>query len=592
MNVLYDKDHYKLALGHVNKAKAIIDKIANDYVKLMKYADSLYRCKMLKRAALGRMATLLKKLKPSLGYLEEVRKHLARLPSIDTNARTLLLTGFPNVGKSSFLNNVSNADVDVQNYPFTTQSLFVGHTEYGNSGSSTNFIDFQVIDTPGLLDRPISDRNTIEMQAITALAHLNCCILYFIDISETCAASIEKQVNLFKNIRKLFHTVDPDTNVTTVSKPIVIVLSKIDTRPWEDLSEEEQNLITDVAKESNAYVVKMSNTEGTGLGDVKKTACDILLDYRLTQKAKNPKKAQSILNKLYIAQPKKNDGVERPPQIPLSVTQNVERPEGKKTFKEMQVEGGGAGVWSYPIQEHHLLEDPDWKYDNYPTFYAGQNVADFYDPDIEQKLDELEKEEQYLKSLEETEVKDMQTDLEDRMIESLREVKQKIKLKHGIHHLNKNKRVDKKLVKAEDAEKAFQELVGEDAKEIVQKNVRKRKPLADILGVKRKRVKVDDDMEVDVESEHPAMDTDKGSMNLKKAIRDRKLKQTIARMGGANPIELSTKVHTQAGEKLKRKIEKQLKGIDNVNFSDRSIATKMPRHLFSGKMGRGKRDYR
>lgn len=80
MNVLYDKDHYKLALGHINKAKSIVDKVANDYVRLLKFADSLYRAKMLKRAALGRMCTLLKKLKSSLAYLEEVRKHLGRLP--------------------------------------------------------------------------------------------------------------------------------------------------------------------------------------------------------------------------------------------------------------------------------------------------------------------------------------------------------------------------------------------------------------------------------------------------------------------------------------------------------------------------------
>lgn len=120
MNVLYDKDHYKLALGHINKAKNIVDKIATDYVRLLKYADSLYRCKALKKAALGRMCTLIKKLKSSLNYLEEVRKHLSRLPQIDTNAKTLIVTGYPNVGKSSFMNNVTNANVDVQDYAFTT----------------------------------------------------------------------------------------------------------------------------------------------------------------------------------------------------------------------------------------------------------------------------------------------------------------------------------------------------------------------------------------------------------------------------------------------------------------------------------------
>ncbi len=75
----------------------------------MKYGDSLYRCKQLKRAALGRMATACKKLNSALTYLEKVRQHLARLPSIDPNAKTLLITGFPNVGKSSFMNKVTRA---------------------------------------------------------------------------------------------------------------------------------------------------------------------------------------------------------------------------------------------------------------------------------------------------------------------------------------------------------------------------------------------------------------------------------------------------------------------------------------------------
>ncbi len=45
---------------------------AQDYLRLLKFGDSQYRCKELKRAALGRMATVLKKLNASLGYLEQV----------------------------------------------------------------------------------------------------------------------------------------------------------------------------------------------------------------------------------------------------------------------------------------------------------------------------------------------------------------------------------------------------------------------------------------------------------------------------------------------------------------------------------------
>nr|XP_019705368.1 nucleolar GTP-binding protein 1 [Elaeis guineensis] len=145
LHVLYNKDHYKLAVGQVNTARNIITRIAKDYVRLLKYGDSLYRCKCLKVAALGRMCTVIKRIGPSLAYLEQIRQHMARLPSIDPNARTVLICGFPNVGKSSFINKITRADVDVQPYAFTTKSLFVGHTYY-------KCLPYQVIDTPGILD--------------------------------------------------------------------------------------------------------------------------------------------------------------------------------------------------------------------------------------------------------------------------------------------------------------------------------------------------------------------------------------------------------------------------------------------------------
>ena len=153
MNVLYDKDHYKLALGQLNTARHLVDKwvgvieflrwhshlflayfslfsVAKDYVRLLKYGDSLYRCKQLKKAALGRMATIMKRQASNLTYLEQVRQHLSRLPTIDPYSRTIIICGFPNVGKSSFINKITRAEVEVQPYAFTTKSLYVGHTDY------------------------------------------------------------------------------------------------------------------------------------------------------------------------------------------------------------------------------------------------------------------------------------------------------------------------------------------------------------------------------------------------------------------------------------------------------------------------------
>ena len=70
----------------------------------------------------------------------------------------------PNVGKSSFMNKITRGNVDVQPYAVTTKSLFVGHCDY-------RYLRWQVIDTPGILDHPLEERNTIEMQAIIALAN-------------------------------------------------------------------------------------------------------------------------------------------------------------------------------------------------------------------------------------------------------------------------------------------------------------------------------------------------------------------------------------------------------------------------------------
>lgn len=108
---------------------------------------------------LSRMATIVKRQAQSLLYLEQVRQHLSRLPSIDPNTRTLLVCGYPNVGKSSFLNKITRADVEVQPYAFTTKSLYVGHTDY-------KYLRWQVVDTPGILDHSLGKDILLDSSAV------------------------------------------------------------------------------------------------------------------------------------------------------------------------------------------------------------------------------------------------------------------------------------------------------------------------------------------------------------------------------------------------------------------------------------------
>ncbi|KAK6904221.1 nucleolar GTP-binding protein [Kwoniella mangroviensis CBS 8886] len=385
LNVLYDKNHYKLALGQINTARHLISQVSKDYNRLLKFGDSLYRCKQLKKAALGRMATIMRRQKDPLAYLEQVRQHISRLPAIDPNTRTLLICGYPNVGKSSFVNKITRADVDVQPYAFTTKSLFVGHMDY-------KYLRWQVIDTPGVLDHPLEEMNTIEMQSITALAHLRSAVLYFMDLSEQCGYTIEAQCKLFHSIKPLF-----------TNKPTILVINKIDIVRLADLSPENRAFVDTILSDKSVIVVEASTYSEEGVMDVRNVACDALLAHRVEQKLKG-NRIELVANKIHVAVPQKRDDLERKPFIPDAVKHKVkydkEDPNRRRLQRdeEQEMELSGMGIYSADTKKDYILADDSWKYDKIPEFLNGKNIADFIDPDIAEKLDALEREEEALEA--------------------------------------------------------------------------------------------------------------------------------------------------------------------------------------------------
>lgn len=381
MNVLYDRDHYKVALSQLSTAKHLIQNVARDYVRLVKYGQSLFQCKQLKRAALGRMATITRRMKDPLLYLEQVRQHLGRLPSIDPNTRTLLICGYPNVGKSSFLRSITRADVEVQPYAFTTKSLFVGHFDY-------KYLRWQAIDTPGILDHPLEEMNTIEMQSITAIAHLRAAILYFMDLSEECGYSVQAQMKLFQSIKPLF-----------ANKVVILVINKIDRMTPEKLDKESLLALETLTNSPEITTVRASCTTQEGVMDVKNAACEQLLASRVEQKMKGTK-VNEVLNKIHLAQPMARDDVPRLPNVPESAKNRTKYdesdPNRTKLARDLEAEFGGPGVFNVDLKNNFILASDDWKHDKMAEIFNGKNVYDFIDPDIEAKLAALEAEEEQL----------------------------------------------------------------------------------------------------------------------------------------------------------------------------------------------------
>ncbi|KAF9893800.1 Nucleolar GTP-binding protein 1 [Aspergillus nanangensis] len=570
MNTLYDADHFRIALGQVSTARHLIETVSRDYVRLIKYAQSLFQCKQLKRAALGRMGTICRRLKDPLVYLEQVRQHLGRLPAIDPNTRTLLICGYPNVGKSSFLRSITRADVDVQPYAFTTKSLFVGHFDY-------KYLRFQAIDTPGILDHPLEEMNTIEMQSITAIAHLRSAVMYFMDLSEQCGYSVGDQIKLFHSIKPLF-----------ANKIVFLVINKIDVRRPEDLEPEYQAEIEKIVKAGDVEVLQVSCTTTEGVTAVKNAACDKLLAERVAQKLKSGTnnsgtpggRLGDVLARIHVAQPM--GGVQRETFIPDAVKSlkkyDKDDPDRKKLERDIEEENGGAGVYNIDLKKTYLLENDEWKHDKMPEVFNGKNVYDFVDPDIEAKLAALEEEEEKLESAGHYESDESVEDADDADIrmkaELIREKQTLIRNEAKMRKSLKNRALiprsakAKRLSQMEEAlEEAGYDVDAASARARTQTHTRGRTSTRDMDG--------DDSMDVDMSDPRQAIAKAKG--------RARSQAATNRLLDGVTDNTARDKA-----ERLKKLGQKKMNRMARAGEADRHTTASLPKHLFTGKRTIGK----
>ncbi|EGW31706.1 uncharacterized protein SPAPADRAFT_62311 [Spathaspora passalidarum NRRL Y-27907] len=507
------------------------------------------------------MATITKKLKDAFIYLEQVRQHLGRLPSIDPNTRTLVICGYPNVGKSSFLRCITKADVEVQPYAFTTKSLYVGHFDY-------KYLRFQAIDTPGILDRPTEEMNNIEMQSIYAIAHLRSCVLYFMDLSEQCGFSIEAQVKLFHSIKPLF-----------ANKSVMVVMNKSDIIKVEDLDAERQELLKSISTVPGVEIMDASCHEEENVMKVRNHACEKLLTARIEQKLKGTARVNNVLNKIHVAKPQARDDVDRAPYIPDAVKElgkyDVNDPNRRKLARDIEAENGGAGVFNINLKDKYLLEDEDWKNDVMPEFLDGKNVYDFLDPDIAAKLQALEDEEE---RLEQEGFYDSDSDIEDEETEEIREKADWIRNKQKtmiIEARNRKSLKNKAIMPRDQVKKSFGEMeehmynIGHDTDKLREKVGKGKKNEGKALSG------------VDILKKNQGIQASRLAKKKMAAHQSDRLNDGLADGALRSQAERLAKIQRRERNRMARQGE-----------GDRHSTAMLPKHLFSGKRGIGSTDRR
>ena len=150
-----------------------------------------------RKQAFARVADVVEEVAEDFRRVGAARDALRDLPEIRPEEPTVAVAGYPNVGKSSFVNSVTRASNETAAYPFTTRAVQVGHVE-------RDHIRYQIVDTPGVLDRPAAERNEIERQAESAIAHLADAVIFVVDASASCGYPLDAQLRLRDELEARF----------------------------------------------------------------------------------------------------------------------------------------------------------------------------------------------------------------------------------------------------------------------------------------------------------------------------------------------------------------------------------------------------
>ena len=197
---LVNVDDVRKSLGAIDGTTKIIRRLEREHIRRLRAVNSLGGASAIRRQAYGRISSTVRRASDHLAILREAGEKLADLPSVFIEMPTIVIAGYPNVGKTMLLWRLTGSEPKIASYPFTTTGLNLGYFERG-------YKRYQIIDTPGLLDRPLEERNPVERKAIAALRHLADVVVFMLDPSGTCGYDFERQLHLLEDVRKTFSNV-------------------------------------------------------------------------------------------------------------------------------------------------------------------------------------------------------------------------------------------------------------------------------------------------------------------------------------------------------------------------------------------------
>ena len=254
-DAIVDVDRLRQALSQVMWASRQVESLRDEYTTKVRNAN-LETARKHRKQAFARMADVMEQIEADLRYVGDARDELRDLPEVRPDEPAIVVAGYPNVGKSSFVNRVTRASNEIAEYPFTTRGVALGHVE-------RDHLRYQIVDTPGLLDRPDAERNDIERQAVSALTHLADVVLVVVDPSGDCGYPLDVQLELREEVRDRFDASTPVITVANKHDRFDAVDADVDAT-MSVTEDEHVDAVLELAVDAAAYEPPLPTRDGDG----------------------------------------------------------------------------------------------------------------------------------------------------------------------------------------------------------------------------------------------------------------------------------------------------------------------------------------
>ena len=254
-DAIVDVDRLRQALSQVMWASRQVESLRDEYTTKVRNAN-LETARKHRKQAFARMADVMEQIEADLRYVGDARDELRDLPDVRPDEPAIVVAGYPNVGKSSFVNRVTRASNEIAEYPFTTRGIALGHFE-------RDHLRYQIVDTPGLLDRPDAERNDIERQAVSALTHLADVVLVVVDPSGDCGYPLDVQLELREEVRDRFDASTPVITVANKHDRFDAVDADVDAT-MSVTEDEHVDAVLELAVDAAAYEPPLPTRDGDG----------------------------------------------------------------------------------------------------------------------------------------------------------------------------------------------------------------------------------------------------------------------------------------------------------------------------------------